>query len=137
DTGGCIQPLCINCLRACIGSVHLTPDGGKVLYFVARQQPFYTVGSDGSGPARLPIYSGSLAPSPQRVISRNNQVVFTSSAPAGPTFASSATDVFLVNLDGTGIRQVTDFRDPGFYAFNATISADGLLIAFLSNYSPS
>jgi uncharacterized protein (TIGR03437 family) len=135
DKQGCIQPLCVSCFRACVGPVHVTDDGSKVLYAVARQKPFFVVNADGTILIGLPIYQGGLAPSPQRVISRAGNVVFTSSAPSGPTFASAATDVYLMSLDGTGLKQVTRFGDPMFFTANATISADGSLIAFESNFS--
>jgi uncharacterized protein (TIGR03437 family) len=137
DKQGCIQPLCVSCFRACVGPVHVADDGSKVLYAVARQKPFFVVNADGTGPSGLPVYQGSLAPSPLRVISRAGNAVFTSSAPSGPTFAAAATDVYSINLDGTGLRQVTRFGDAMFFSANATISADGSLIAFESNFSSS
>jgi uncharacterized protein (TIGR03437 family) len=137
DKQGCIQPLCVSCFRACVGPVHVTDDGSRVLFAVARQKPFFVVNADGTGLNGLPIYQGSLAPSPQRVISRAGNVVFTSSAPSGPTFAAAATDAYTINLDSTGLRQVTRFGDPMFFASNAAISADGSLIAFESNFSNS
>ena len=135
DKEGCVQLLCVNCFRSCLGPVHLTPDGGRVLYAVARNQPFIVVNADGSGRKQLPVYTGALAASAQRVISRNGQVVFVSAAPSGPTFAAAAVDVYLINLDGTGLRQVTKFGNPMFVANRATLSADGSLIAFESNFS--
>jgi uncharacterized protein (TIGR03437 family) len=135
DTTGCIQPLCVGCYRPCVGPVHLSPDGTKVLYAVSRTQPFFVVNADGTGQTRLPVYLGALAPSPQRVISRNGVVVFTSAAPSGSTFAAAATDVYSINLDGTGLKQVTKFGNLLYFASNATISADGSVIAFQSNFS--
>src|SRR5258708_4260376 len=91
DTKGCIQPLvvCPACFFSCVVTPHATPDGSKVLYAVRRSQPFYTVNADGTGVTQLPIYSGNLAPSPQRVISPGGLVVFTSLAPFRPTFAAA------------------------------------------------
>ncbi len=131
DREGCIQPLCPNCFFYCVNTPHLSPDGAKVLYSVRRQDPFRVVNADGSGPTRLPVYSGVLAPAPQRVISRTGLVVFSSSAPSGPTFAASATDVYVMNLDGANLRNLTRFgNDPSIYALNATLSADGSTAAF-------
>jgi len=138
DTQGCIQPLaCPNCFFSCLNTPHLSPDGSTVLYAAARSQPFYTVKADGSGLMRLPVSSGSLAPAPQRVITRDGLVVFTSSAPSGPTFAASPTQIYVVNLDGTGLRQVTHFVPLTVFASNAIISADGSTIAFESNLDPT
>ena len=83
DTQGCIQPLAIDCpacFFACVQTPHLTADGSAVLYAIARQQPFYVVKNDGSSPRNLPVYTGSLAPAPQRVFSRSGLVVFVSRA---------------------------------------------------------
>lgn len=140
DTQGCIQPLasvCVNCFFACVRAPHVTPDGSAVLYAVSRQPTFYVARNDGSPPRSLPIYLGGLAPSPQRVISRSGRIVFTSNAPNGPTFAPSASNVYGINLDGTEMRPVTQFNDPSVYARDATISADGTVIAFLANFDPS
>ena len=140
DTEGCIQPLeaeCPNCFFACLDSPHISPDGSKVLYLARRQQPFYLANADGSGQLRLPAFSGALAPAPQRVISGDRLVVFTSAAPFGPTFAPSARDVYVMNLDGSGIRAVTSFgNDAAVFARHATIGTDSALIAFESNRDP-
>jgi uncharacterized protein (TIGR03437 family) len=45
--------------------------------------------------------------------------------------------VYSINLDGTGLKQVTKFGSALFFANNATISADGSVIAFESNFSES
>ncbi len=136
DTRGCIQPLvvCPACFFSCVVTPHSTVDGSRILYAVRRTQPFYTVSTDGTTVTQLPVYSGSLAPSPQRVISANGLVVFTSSAPFGPTFAASATDVYVMNLDGTNIRNLTNFGVlSAIFSSNATISADGNTILFETN----
>ncbi len=138
DTQGCIRPLaiCATCFFACVATPHATADAGKILYAVRRNQPFFTVNSDGTALAQLPVYSGALAPAPQRVISTNGLVVFTSAAPFGPTFAASATDVYVMSLGGSNIRNLTNFGTlPQIFAANATISADGKTVAFETNYA--
>ena len=139
DKLGCIQPLIacpnVNCFFPCVHNPRVASDG-SILYAVSRQQPFFRILADASV-INLPVYSGYLAPAPQRFVSGNGQVVFTSSAPHGPTFAASATDVYLMNLDGTNIRNITKFPNPSIYAQNAVISADAALIAFESNYDPT
>ncbi len=138
DTQGCIQPLvvCPACFFSCVVTPHATPDGTRILYSVSRTQPFFTVTTDGTTVTQLPVYSGTFAPSPQRVVSGNGLVVFTSSAPFGPTFAASATDVYSMNLDGSNIRNLTNFgSNSGIFSANATISADGNTIVFQTNYA--
>ena len=100
--------------------------------------PFRLVNADGSGLVQLPVFSGSLAPGPQRVISTNGTVVFTSQAPSGPTFAASATDVYVMNLDGSNLRNLTQFGiNSSIFAANAVISGDGSTVAFETNYAPN
>ncbi|MBS1856625.1 MAG: PD40 domain-containing protein [Acidobacteria bacterium] len=140
DKLSCIKPLviCPNCIFACLDAPHLSPDGKSVLYTAKRSQPFYLAAADGSGVTNLKVYSGSLAPAPVRVISTGGTVVFTSAAPNGPTLVASATDVYRMKLDGSGIAPVTAFgNNANLFARNATISADGSLIAFESNYDPA
>lgn len=119
DTKSCIRPLaiCIACFYTCLTTPHLSPDKSKVLYAVKRNMPFYTVNTDGSGLTQLPVMTGTLAPSPQRVISDSGLIVFTN------------TNVYVMNLDGTNIRNLTPGSFPGS-ASNATISADGNTIVF-------
>lgn len=124
DTKGCIRPLavCSLCFYTCLTSPHLSPDKSKVLYAVKRNRPFYTVNTDGSGLNQLAVTAGTLAPSPQRVISDSGQVVYTSG------------NVYLMNLDGSNIRNLTSYPDnPPSPASNATISVDGRIIVFESN----
>ena len=136
DTTGCVRPLlvCQACVFACVTSPHATPDGA-LLYAVRTNQPFHTMNMDGSGMKQLPIYSGSLAPSPQRVISNNGLVVFTSAAPFGPTFAPAATDVYVMTLDGASIHNLTSLGNSRVVSSNAVISADGATVVFQSNSS--
>lgn len=138
DTQGCVRPLalCVNCFFACVRTPHPTADGSRVLFAVQQNQPFSIVNADGTNLVKLPVYSGALAPAPQRVISTNGQVVFTSSAPFGPTFAAAPTDVYLMNLDGSNIRNLTKFgNNSAIFAANATLSADGKTVVFESNYA--
>lgn len=136
DTQGCIQPLIacpsINCFFPCVHQPHFTRDG-RVLYAVSRSRPFYLASMNGVV-TQLPVYSGSLAEGPQRVVSDDGLVVFTSSAPAGPTFAAQPMDEYVMNLDGTSVRNLTHLPSTTLYAQNAVISADGRTIAFESNF---
>ena len=136
DTQGCVLPLGPSIgFFSCIHAPHFTRDGKRILFSVNRNQPFMIVNSDGTGLTRLPVYTGAVAPGPQRVISSNGLIVFTSSAPSGPTFAASATDVYVANLDGTGIRNLTNFgNNSRIFARDATISDDGKTIVFETNF---
>ena len=118
DKQGCVLPLalCFGCVYTCLRTPHIADDGASILYYAARSQPFYLTKSDGSPPLNLPVYSGSLAAPAKRVISRTGQVVFTSTAPFGPTFAAAPGQVYLMNLDGTKIRAVTIYRYVDLFA---------------------
>ena len=131
DKQGCVLPLaiCVGCVYTCLRTPHVTDDGSAILYAAERSQPFYVVKNDGSSPANLPVYSGNLAASPKRVIARNGQVVFSSNSLTSPTQASPG-QVYLMNLDGTNIRAVTQLSGESVYPLDATISADGSEIAF-------
>jgi uncharacterized protein (TIGR03437 family) len=133
DKQGCIQPemVCPACFFPCVHDPHFTADG-HVLYATSRSQPFHIAGTDGTV-TPLPVYSGSLASGPRRVISNNGLVVFVSSAPSGPTLASAPENVYLMNLDGSGLRNLTHFSNMNVYAQDAVISAGGGKIAFASN----
>ena len=137
DTEGCVRPelVCPACFFSCVVTPHATVDGTRILYAVRRNQPFYVVNSDGTGLVHLPTYSGTLAPAPQRVISANGRVAFTSAAPSGPTFAAAATDVYLIDLDGSNLQNLTKFGNSAIFAANAAISADGSTVVFETNYS--
>lgn len=133
DKQGCVQPalFCPSCFFPCVHDPHFTADG-HVLYATSRNPPFYVASADGTVTS-LPVYSGSLASGPRRVISDNGMVVFVSSAPAGPTFAAAPANVYLTKLDGSGLRKLTQFSATNVYAQDAVISADGGTIAFASN----
>lgn len=122
DTVGCVQPLaaaiCYGCFFTCVRTVHLSPDASKVVYSASENQPLYVVNADGSGVLHLQIYSAVLAPSPQRVVSRNGLLVFTTS-----------NGVYTMNLDGSGMQRIATFAATD-YPSNATISEDGNTIAF-------
>jgi len=140
DGQGCPTPLiaCINCFFFCLGTPHLSPDSANVLYSARRTNPFRVVSAEGSS-LQLPVYSGTLAPAPKRVISDDGAVVFTSSAVVAPTAATPlATDVYVMRLNGRGIRNVTRFlTNSSLVAQNAVISGDGSTIVFEASSDPS
>jgi len=139
DKEGCPRVQCVSCYTVCVRNVHLSPDGRTVLYAAARSQPFtvVTINTNGNLTKRLDVYEGSLAPSGQRVISQPGKIVFTSSAPFGPTFAAQATDVYTMNLDGSGVQQVTQLGSATSVASDAVISENGQWIAFARSDSQS
>jgi hypothetical protein len=115
------------------GSPHYSPDGTALLYRVEGNRPL-RVAADGRV-EELRVYTAALAASPQRVIDRAGRLVFTSSAPFGPTFAAAAADVWIADLAGSELRAITHFGNrPEIQARNAVISAAGGLVAFESNH---
>ena len=133
DKQGCVQPMvvCPACFFPCVHDPRFTADG-RILYATSRSQPFYLASADGTV-TPLPVYSGYLASGPRRVVSDNGLVVFVSSAPSSPTNAAAPLNVYLVNLDGSGLRNLTQFSSVNVYVQDAVISADGGMIAFAGN----
>jgi len=133
DKRGCAQPLvvCLGCFFPCVHDPHFTPDG-RVLYAASSGQAFYVVGADGQV-MPLPVYSGYLASGPRRVVSDNGLLVFVSSAPSGPPTGATPWNVYLMNVDGSGLRNLTQFSNVNVYLQDAVISAGGGTIAFTGN----
>ena len=133
----CIQPACIECAVACLRSAHLTPDGSMVLYAGTDTEPFYLAKADGTGVAHSAGLHGLARPVTAARHQHAGRAVFTSSAPFGPTLAPQATDVYTMTIDGADITQVTNFgNNASIVSQDATITADGSLIAFASNFDP-
>ena len=130
DKQGCVQPevVCPGCFFPCVHDPHFTADG-RVLYTAST---FYLASADGQVTS-LPIYSGYLASGPRRVISDNGLLVFVSSAPSGPINTAAPSNVYLINIDGSGLRNVTQFTDANTYVQDAVIGAGGGTIAFTGN----
>ncbi len=125
----CPRPLCVGCYSTCITALHVTRDGTVIYAAAGKDHPFHVLKPDATASTSLPVYQGSLAQSGQRAISDNGKIVFTSSAPNGPTLAAQATNVYVMNLDGTNIQQLTHL-DPPQYTSDAAISGDGSHVAF-------
>ena len=104
---------------------------GSILYAASRAQPFYLVTQQGQV-SQLPIYSGYVTGTPRRAIGGNGLFVFESSQPTA-SFTPVAQDTYVVNLDGSGLRNLTQFSTDALYSQNAVISADGSTVAFESN----
>ncbi len=132
DKQGCILPLalCFGCFFSCLRTPHIFDDAGAVLYAAARNQPLYVARVDGSAPVNLPVFSAVLVNSSKRAMSSKGDIVFTSSAPFGPTLVAAPTQVYIMKQDGTGIRALTKFTDFTVSPVEATISADGTAFAF-------
>jgi uncharacterized protein (TIGR03437 family) len=97
--------------------------------------PIYIANVDGTGLTVL--HRGALAPGPQRVVSNDGVVVFTSADPfTALALPLPPANVYLMALDGSSVRQVTHFSRPregvgaATIAAGATISATGNIIAF-------
>ncbi|MGA2136661.1 MAG: hypothetical protein ABSH50_30595 [Bryobacteraceae bacterium] len=133
NTEGCPQPLviCAGCYFPCVHDVHLAADG-RVLYLVSGSPLFNLVDPSGNVTS-LPVYTGSVALGPRRVISDTGVLVFVSSQTSSQN-QTGANDIYTINLDGTGLRNVTQFSNVNDFAQQAVISADGQTIAFESNY---
>jgi len=110
----------------------ISPDGRRVVFdrFTSDDQPegIFLMNADGSGQTllvhRSTFFDGEPAWSPD-----GRQIAFTSwiDGPFGP-FGR----IFLINVDGTGLRQLTPDVDPNDYQFDggASWSPDGRRIVF-------
>lgn len=120
-----------NVWNPCISALHMAKDG-TILYYSFRSRRLTVVKPDGAA-KDLGIHQGDIGTSGRRVISDAGQVVFISEAPSGPTLVAQARDIYVVNLDGTGLKQVTHLPLPEGAA-EAVISADGSRIAFTRTF---
>ncbi len=129
DPQGCVLPVAVGFgySLTCLQTPHLSDDGSAVLFAQANTPTFLVAKNDGSPAVNLPVYSGTLAASSKRVISSAGQVVFTSTTASGVYIGD---DVYLMNLDGSNIRKITQFNSRADSPQEATISADGSMIAF-------
>ena len=110
----------------------ISPDGRRVAYerFTPDYQPegVFLMNADGSGQTllvhRSPVYDGEPAWSPDGA-----EIAFTSFVD-GPFGAFGR--IFIINVDGTGLRQLTPDVDPNAFEFDggASWSPDGKRIVF-------
>ncbi len=110
-------------------SLHIGPgnriivSGHRIRHFAA---DIYSANADGSFTF---LSDGYLAPSPQRVISDTGLIAFTQ-------YQSLPANVYVMNLDGSNSRALTQFPVPpqgvnaGKVARDATISQSGRLVVF-------
>ena len=110
----------------------ISPDGRRIVFnrFTPddHSEGIFLMNADGSGQAllvnRSPIFDGEPAWSPD-----GSQIAFTSYID-GPFGAFGR--IFIINVDGTGLRQVTPDVDPNDYKFDggASWSPDGIRLVF-------
>lgn len=80
-----------------------SPDGSKIAF--ARNSDIYLMNADGSAPARLTTAEGddlqpAWSPDGRRIVFHRERI--------GPTFAIADDEIFVINADGSGERQVTE-----------------------------
>ena len=121
-------------------SPSISGDGSMVVFcsqadFVTGQNAdhsseVFVVNSDGTGLRQLtvdPVSSSSLP----AVSADGSVVVFVSRADlVSGQNADHFPEVFVINSDGTGLRQLT--ADPSYHSVSPAISADGSVVAFFS-----
>ncbi len=120
---GCVQPMgvlvCPACFFPCVRDPHFTPDG-SVLY--TAPGGLYVVNASGAVSALTGV-TGYVTGGPRRVISDGGVLAFTGTP-----------DAYVMNLDGSGLRNLTHLTGSGVFAQNVVIAAGGTAVAFESNY---
>ncbi len=127
----CTIPANLQTWNPCIYALHMAKDG-TILFTSFVSKRLTTVKPDGTS-KDLGVSNVLLSTSGSRVISDNGLVVFASPVPSLPPEATQATNVYMINLDGTGLKQITHFAAPEA-AVGAVISADGSRIVFNHTY---
>ena len=126
------------------GSPHFIEGAGKILFNLfaspsphtaAYGAPIFVANTDGTGLKHL--HRGALAPGPQRAVSNNGLIVFTSADPfTTVALPQPPVNVYTMNLDGSNVHAITHFTIPpggisaATIAASATISAAGDVVAF-------
>ncbi len=127
----CTIPANLQTWNPCIYALHMAKDG-TILFTSFVSKRLTTVKPDGTS-KDLGVDKVLLTSSGRRVISDNGIVVFYAlSSPAAPR----TYDVYVINLDGTGLKQITHLPS-GESASDPVISADGSRIVFTHNFLES
>ena len=113
------------------GSLHIIQNAKKIIFDLfgspsphtpAFGAPIYIANTDGTGLTVL--HRGALAPGPQRVVSNDGLIVFTSADPFYKyALPQPPANVYVMNLDGTNVRPLTHFTLPPEGVGAATIAA--------------
>ena len=109
-----------------------SPDGKSIAFISDREQPnqlrLYVMNADGSNQRRLTDddYAGSAFHRPSPWSPDSRRIAYTAGTPGNP----GGSAVFVVNVDGTAKRQLTDIPQEG--TGNPCWSPDGKSIAFTS-----
>ena len=95
----------------------------------------WKVDGDGGGLAQVTSLSGGGASSPS-VVGDGQTLIFGSSADPLGLNIDASDEIFLINIDGSGLQQLTAFPS-GVAAADASLSDDGMKIVFEGDADPN
>lgn len=126
-------------LTTCGGKPSWSPDGTEVAFWGDADGPGIYVMSIGGGEARKVVatnttYGSDVAWSPVPSPDGEFKLAFTDS-PLEPDGTYGKEEVFLVNLDGTGLRDVSQLEGINARCNNVSWSSDGARLAFLFGFT--
>ena len=123
----------------------LSADGTKVAYTSSanptggnadRNPELFVMSSDGTGTLQLTSSTGLTARAGSPSISANgSRIAFASTGNYTSGNADGGSEIFVVNADGTGLRQLTS--DPSHDSSAPALSGDGQFVAYASSGNPT
>ena len=115
-------------------AVDVTPDGSRIVFEHGGQ--IHRIQSDGTDPLPLTAFSGGTAEDPS-ISGDGMTVTFSSTADPLGLNATRRDQVFAVQADGTGLRQLTGGDSYEERSITPVIALDGNYVVFQSSANPS
>lgn len=132
-----------------VGAVSISDDGSRIAFTHAADltganpdlgSEVFAINADGTGLRQLTNTPADFSSSSPALSGNGQRIAFQSNGNLTGGNADNQTEIFIVNWDGTGMRQLTTTRtllgitgDPA--SMSPSISDDGVYIYFFSNHS--